>query len=460
MNKKIENFYLKLPVHIQNLIITAYGIKLQEIQRGNKYHDYIKIIKRNYLLNEDDIEALQVKKLKYTIKEAATYVPYYRDLFKKEKINIKDIKNIKDIEMIPILEKKTIKENPERFINEKYNINNLYCISTSGTTGTPIQIFYNSDVRQLNYAYYDRFLDNYGLIRNSQIATFGGRILMDATQNKPPFWRYSYLQKNTLFSSYHLTDKNLPYYIEKLKSIKPYYIESYPSSIYTIAKYMEANKINGVNLTKAIVTSAETLFPEQRKVIENVFGVKVADQYGCTEMCVFAGQCKEGNYHISMDYGIVEFLKKGNERAVCGEEAELICTGFINYVMPLIRYRIGDMGIFTRKECNCGCKFKIVKQITGRIDDMIVTPDGRKVSRFGAVLYKLPVNEVQYVQEDINLLTVNIVKGNGYDYNTERIIKKELKKRLGSNISINFRYLTTIPRGKRGKLKTVISKLV
>jgi phenylacetate-CoA ligase len=459
MDKKTENLYLKLPAYLQNLIITAYGIKMQRIQKGHQFYNYIKRIENDYYLSKKNIVSLQLKKLKYTIKEAATHVPYYRDLFQHEKLKIEDIKEIKDIEKIPMLDKKTIKENPERFINEKYNKKKLYCINTSGTTGTPIKIFYNSDVRQLNYAFYDRFLDKYGLSKNHKIATFGGRILMDPAQKEPPFWRCSYLQKNTLFSSYHLTDKNIPYYIEKLKNLQPKYIDSYPSCIYTIAKYMAEKKISGENITQGIVTSAETLFPEQRKVIEKVFGVKVADQYGCTEMCVFAGQCKEGNYHIGMDYGIVEFLNERNKSATSGEEAELVCTGFVNYVMPLIRYRIGDKGIFTKKQCNCGCKFDIIKQLTGRIDDMIVTPDGRKVSRFGSVLYKLPVNEVQYVQEERNSLIVNIVKGNGYDHNTEKIIKKELRNRLGDQLFLNFKYLEKIPREKRGKLKTIISKL-
>ena len=106
---------------------------------------------------------------------------------------------------------------------------------------------------------------------------------------------------------------------------------------------MKENSIIGI-FPKAIITSAETLFDYQRETIEEVFGCPIFDQYGCAEQVVFVSQCEKGNYHIHPEFGFVEFLRDDGNRAQVGEPARLICTGFTNHAMPLIRYDIGDTG--------------------------------------------------------------------------------------------------------------------
>lgn len=442
---------------MQNILVSVYGYRINRIQHGGNYKRFYNEISRNLLLNKDEIIEYQNQKLRWLIRLASQNVPYYRSLFKKEKINIDEIKSFRDLGQIPLLNKETLRAKPQSLINPNYKQNKLHSISTSGTTGTPLKMYFNSKARQLNYAFYNRFLESAGVNFNGGRATFGGRIIVSNKQKAPPFWRYSYFQKNLLFSSYHITDKNIPFYINQLKRYNPEYIETYPSSIFAIAKFMIDNNISGKGITNAIITSAECLFNNQRKIIESVFNVPVIDQYGSAEMCVFIGQCGVGCYHINMDYGVVEFLRPDGTQAKEGEEAEIVCTGFINPAMPLIRYRIGDRGILSKKACSCGSPFPVVEKILGRMDDVIITPDGRKVSRFGPVLYGLPVKEVQYVQESAGTLDIYIVKGNTYTEDVEQQIEKELIKRLGDRISFRFNYVDKIPRSSGGKLQTIIS---
>jgi phenylacetate-CoA ligase len=262
-----------------------------------------------------------------------------------------------------------------------------------------------------------------------------------------------------LFSSYHLTEKNIPYYIDELIKFQPDYIDSYPSSLFSIARYAQNHSIDLKNITAGITTSAETLLLQQREAIESIFGVPIVDQYGAAEMCVFVGQCPEGNYHIHSDYAILEFLREDGTVAEPGEEAEIICTGLINPVMPIIRYRIGDRGILSGRKCKCGNPFPVMEGLLGRTDDMIITKDGRRISRFGAVLYGLPVKEVQYIQTAINSLTIRIVIDRYYTMETEKTIEERLKKRLGEGFDMRFEYLDEISRGPGGKLKTIVSAL-
>lgn len=459
MKSLSETLLLKLPPLLQNIILSFYGRQLVRRRYGGDYEEYLKEACFRLDFNGQQMKEYADKRLMKIVTDAASYVPYYRKLFHENNINPKDIKTVDDLERIPLLVKKEIRENIDQFIDERFDKKKLLCIHTTGTTSTPLNIYCDESSRQRNYAYYERFLMQNGLRSRSERATLGGRIILKPDQEKPPFWRYSYFQKNLLFSSYHLKDQNIPSYIEKLISFKPDYIDSYPSSLFTIANYAKKNNIDLRGITKGITTSAETLFPEQRDVIEGVFGVSVADQYGAAEMCVFVGQCRHGSYHIHSDYSIVEFLRQDGSKANLGEEAEIFCTGFINPIMPLIRYRIGDRGVLGGDYCTCGSVFPVMEKLLGRIDDVILTPDGRKIGRLSPVLKGFPIKEAQYVQKNINLVTVFIIKDMGYEEKTEKDIVLELRKRLGNEINITIQYVNEISRSSGGKLKNIISEI-
>jgi phenylacetate-CoA ligase len=459
MNKSLDALYLKSNPLLQNIALSLYGFRLNRIRHGGEYRNYLKTIDKHLYFDHKSLSAYINGMIAKVINEAVKNVPYYRQLFETCGLSTKEIQTVEDMRKIPLLEKRLLRIDPYKFVNEKYNVNNLLCIHTTGTTGTPLKIFCNKNTRQFNYAYYDRFLSQCGINVKGRRATLGGRIISHQEQRQPPFWRYSYFQKNLLFSSYHLTDKNIPAYIDQLIKFSPDFIDAYPSSLYHIAKYAKDHDIDMKNVTKGITTSAETLFPEQRELLESVFGVPVYDQYGAAEMCVFVGQCKVGSYHIHADYGVLEFLREDGTNADPGEEAELVCTGFINPLMPLIRYRIGDRGIRSDTHCKCGSAFPVMEKIIGRMDDIIVTPDGRRIGRLSPVVKGFPVKAVQYIQKVRESLEVHIVKDNGFTSETEKQLILELKKRLGDMISIQLIYETTIPLGRGGKLKSIISSV-
>ncbi len=459
MKSLVDAIYLNSSPSLQNIALSLYGLRLNRIRRAGEYSNYFNTINKHLYFDHKSLSVYIEEMLKTVINGAIKNVPYYRELFQTCGLAAKDIQTIEDIKKIPLLEKHLLRSAPHRFINENYNVNKLLYIHTTGTTGTPLRIFCNKNILQLNFAYYDRFLSQGGINFKGRRATLGGRIIAHPEQRNSPFWRYSYFQKNLLFSSYHLTDNNIPTYIDQLIKFGPDFIDSYPSSLYHIAKYARDHNIDLKGVTRGITTSAETLFPEQRELMETVFGVPVYDQYGAAEMCAFVGQCKEGSYHIHTDYGVLEFLREDGTYAYPGEEAELVCTGFINPLMPLIRYRIGDRGIRSDKYCKCGSVFPVMEKILGRMDDIIVTPDGRRVGRLGPVVRGFPVKEVQYVQRVKESVEVHVVKDEGFTSETERQLIQELRKRLGAAISIQLNYESFIPRGKGGKLKTIISSV-
>lgn len=457
MNTKLEMIYLKLPVIFQNIVIILYGFHENRIRYSGVYNTFSKEIEKNCFLNDEELKKWQENRLRNLLNDAIENVPYYK---KNITLNTSEINRfrIEDLKYLPMLEKNTVKRYAEQLVSESLTGKKIE-IHTTGTTGTPLKIICTPEIRQKNYAYFNRFLNLAGVDYNGKRATFGGRIIVDYNQKSSPFWRYSPFQKNMLFSSYHICEKTIECYTRALQKLRPLYIDAYPSSLYMLAKSAEQKGISLRGLTKSIVTSAEVLHPCQREVIEKQFGVPIYDQYGSAEMCVFVAQCSLGKYHIHSDYSIVEFIKDDGTYAGPGEEAEIVCTGLINPVMPLIRYKIGDRGIMSGDKCKCGNKFPVLERIIGRSDDYIITPDGRKIGRLSPVLKGYPVREAQYIQEKPDEIIVNVVKDAGYNEYTGFKIEDELRKRLGDRIKICINCVNKIERSKGGKYKTVISRI-
>jgi phenylacetate-CoA ligase len=454
-----ETIYLHAPRIVQDLLITTKGYSLEAIRHGGDYEAFLREVLRRQEWTLEDFSNHQLNALRKIIRLSLKHVPYYRNTFREVGFCPDDINSLEDIVSIPMLDKDDVRSDPLALVDGRLNTRKLLVLHTTGTTGTPLKIYANKTARQWNYAFFDGYLKSLGVDRTKKRATLGGRIIVHPNQSEPPFWRYSRFQRNLLFSSYHLTDKNLPFYFERLREYEPEIIDAYPSSLYVLAKYIIDQDKNGEISPKAIITSGETILEDQREIIEEAFQCRVSDQYGCAEMCIFAGQCGEGHYHYRPDYSLVETVKENGEIADSGEMGEIVCTGFINEVMPLIRYRIGDIGIISKEICSCGLNTPHFEKLIGRTDDFILTPDGRHVGRLSPVLKGFPVKEAQYIQRSTDLVIVRLVQDGGFTPKTERDLIKEIQKRLGYAMGIEFEFVDHISRGPGGKLKTVISEI-
>lgn len=449
-SNKIQSLYFVLPIPLQNILVSLKGLSLR-LRRNRKQYRISRqaISSRDEVWEGEDFKNFQNMQLWYLLEHAYNNVPFYKEFYDKHSVNVASIKSVEDLGRLPVLEKETIKKKNASFFAKSQKKAKSHTIHTTGTTGTPLAIYTCSKERQLNYAFFDNWLSSLGLNPHKRHIIIGGRIVVDQKQKNPPFWRYSFFQNSLLFSSYHISEANCAAYIDRINRYQPEYIESYPSSISLLAM-MALKQDLEVFSPKAIITSAETLFDEQREMIERVFQCNVYDQYGAAEMCAFIAQCKNGNYHTRPDYAIIEFIGAGPYK-------EVICTSLINYTMPLIRYRIGDSVLLSREECSCGLNTQTVKKIVGRMDDFVYTSTGQAIGRLSPVLKGLPIIEAQYVQREIGHLEVHIVKASDYTEDTQRKVISELRKRVGENMELQIVYRDQIDRGSGPKLKSVIN---
>ena len=357
----------------------------------------------------------------------------------------------------PLIDKETVNKHYSEF-----QLDSPFFIGkSSGTTGQPLKVPYSRNVYQKEYAFWWYHRSFGGIYRGDRLATFAGHKITSVNRDKPPFWVKNIAENQMFFSSYHLSHKNMSHYLTMLNKYRPDFIHGYPSSIYFLAKYILDENIQLNFNPKMIVTSSETTLDFQRKAIEEVFHCKVYIWYGNTEFCGHITECPNGKLHIQPYHSYVRVLKEDNTDANPGETGRIVATNFSNYSFALINYDMKDtVKISENQDCECGKGGMILDYIHGRIEDYIITPEGRFVGRLDHLFKDAKyVRNGQIIQKDLNSIIIRIEKNDGYSHKIEKAILEEARNRLGQTIDIQFEYVKEIAREPNGKFKFIVQNL-
>ena len=455
---RLDKIYKSLPIVFQNILVTCYGLKIYHERYRYRYRK----LKRetDWLGNSSrkEIEKYQILRLRAILKHASLYVPFYKEFMKSNGIDPNQIRQLNDLQQFPVVNKKQIRENPSLFISKKNQP--IIHGHTSGTTGTPLNIIYSSNVGIAMAVCDWRHMIACGRMRKDKIGIFLGRTIVPISQKKPPFWRYNFVHNEIWFSSFHLKEENLMCYVNKIKKSRIYYLKAYPSTAYILAKFCYDNKIK-LKL-KAVFTSSETLFQHQRNLIEQTFRCRIYDYYGHAERAIFANECYQHNgLHVNEDFGIVECLDKNGNPVPEGQSGMLVVTSLHNFAMPFIRYETGDVSSILPERCACGKNYKRICAVTTKAEDIIVTPEGKKISSSILTHPFKPINGIiksQIIQDKADSVTIKLIVDNKFDHLQKKLLYSALKERLGETMNLSFVFVDDIPSNRNGKYRWVISK--
>lgn len=454
-----HKLYYRLPLYFQNKLISLYGFYTKRQRHGIIFQEQLKKIYEREQWSLDRICLYQLKKTKEILNHAKAHVPFYRRCFREIGLDTEDIKSIEDLKILPVISKQMVRQNPKDFIDERLNIKRLIHAPTSGTTGTPLDIYWDTFTNQSVWAYMEARVRNWaGVKMGDPHVLLTGRMIVPQDQCRPPFWRYNRPWKQLYMSSYHLSPNYLDSYLEAIEHFRPVYIQGYPSSIYAIASHTIRKGYRQIEV-KAVLTSSETLFDHMRETIEKAFSTEVFDGYSGAEVIGMLSECEHHRLHISPDYGVIEFLDENGKPQTSGKQGRLVCTGLLNKAMPFIRYETGDLASPSNGKCPCGRQFPVVEKIFGRDDDLIRTKDGKEIGRLDHVFKGVDrIIEAQIIQENFKKIRIKIIPANGYHEEQGQQIIKNIRERVGDAQYI-IEKVESIPRTKQGKLRAVISHL-
>lgn len=414
-----------------------------------------------YNSQRPEIRHHQVDSLRSLIFYAEQSTPYYTDLIDDLTLNslyeIINDDNI-DLSFIPILEKHHIRNHLDRLCSTRYKPRDRIKNSTGGSTGTPLN-FYQSrhywNCRNLSVYYFDRWVGwDFG---DPQLIIWGSLAEIDSGRNLKErinrFWRNQYW-----LNGYELTELQMKITFEKMQKVKPTTILSYPSSLYQFSKYLsEKNLIPDWNI-QGIISSAEMLHPHYRTLAESVFNTKVYNRYGGREVGLIAMECPQGRMHINCRDLYLEI----DSTDPYNQPGDILITQFNNYIMPFIRYRIGDIGRISDEMCPCGNELPILAELLGRSTATFKTKDGKLIhgGYFTQQFYMLKgVTQFQLIQETIDQCSINLVINDEWNENEKSFVERVIKDCLGSDVSISMNYVDDIPLPRSGKREYTISKV-
>jgi phenylacetate-CoA ligase len=246
---------------------------------------------------------------------------------------------------------------------------------------------------------------------------------------------------------------------------KPEFLKGYPSSLYIFARYLkETNKPFPV--VKGLLCASENLYEYQKNLFKEVFeGAKIFSHYGHYELAVLAGYCEhEDTYHVLPQYGFAELIdKNGNVVTQRGQIGEIVGTSFLVYNTPFIRYRTQDLAVFKGIECQaCGRPYQIWERIEGRLQEFIVTRNGRYISMTAINMHDDtfdPIRQFQFYQEEKGVVVFRYIPKDTIADERLMDIKKRLLSKFGDDIELVMKEVSEIPPTKRGKHRFLIQRL-
>ena len=454
-----DALYAAMPIPLQNLACTWAGWRRARARFTPHFHRRLREWEESGRSSNERLLAIQQQRLAQLVGRARRFVPHYSKLALLEpKLDSDPGRGIAAmLAGFPVLEKSDYRAAPESFIASDVPPARIIKGKTSGTTGSALPLWYTPESLAEEYAAVWRLRRSAGTELDSPHFSFGGQLLVPIAQSKPPFWRKNAWSGQILFSLYHMTKANLPHYIDALHRLPGVYVQGYPSSLHLLGRAMlDAGRALPAGKLRAIFTSSESLLAFHRETIEQAFAAPIFDRYGTSELAVSMTACREGRLHVDMEFGIVEVdVEEETDDFVRGP---LLVTGFANDATPFLRYRIGDVGTRAKRPCACGRPGDVFLDVDGRIEDYVVTPDGRWIGRLDHIFKEqLDVAEAQIVQESPASIEVRIVPRPSFDARAEAGLLKEIRSRLGDQIRIEIVRLHEIPREANGKFRAVKS---
>jgi len=407
------------------------------------------------------LRMLQWERLQKLLAYAAEHSPFYRDIFDKHAITPAVIQSEDDLLSIPITTKSDIRNNLERFISDQFDRDELVSAKTGGSTGFSLQLYFDEACQERRNAAQllaDRWS---GWDLGMKKAAIWGNPPVPSTMKQK--LRHHLLDRTIYLDTMNLNETSMGNFVQRWRAEQPGAIFGHAHSIYIFACYLRDHGITDLR-PRGIVATSMMLLDQERKAIEQVFDCFVTNRYGCEEVGLIACECeKHQGMHLNIPHLFVEFLDAYNKPVKPGEPGKIVVTDLNNFAMPLIRYRVEDVGTFTNEPCGCGRGFPILRRLEGRVADFLKLPDGGQVAGISLIertLTKVPgIEQMQLIQETDDQITINRVKSAQFTEKTDLVLIDLMREVFGTRVNFRVEDVARIAQEPSGKYRFSICRV-
>ncbi len=416
---------------------------------------WLREFERTQWLSPDDLRRLQLQRLQALLAHAYARCPFYRERFDDAGLRPHDVRALEDLARLPALEKSDLQQRGPDMVARDWQPDDLIANQTGGSTGTPVSFYLGNDRRRSRAA---------ATLRHNRWAGWdvGDRVavLWGAPRDAPRTdWRArlrrALLRQPLWLDTAHVTEAGLAAFHDALHRYRPRVIQAYARSALLFAQFLEARKLRP-HRPHSVVTSAEVLEPHERALVERVFGCPVFNRYGCREVSVVASECDAHQGLHVMAEGLYLEIVKGDRPAAPGEMGSILVTDLLNHTMPLVRYRIGDVGAWEEGPCPCGRGLPRLRCVHGRVTDFLVGADGRLVSGVFLATYVVAhrpsLGQVQIHQHKAGEVVYRVRPGRDFSAAEDlAYLEQTSRQYLGSAAAVRCELVDDLPCEPSGK---------
>lgn len=461
MMNAAELFYHRAPAWLQTVMLNVHAYRIERHRYGASYRAEVDRLRERERWAPERLRAYQDARLRTVIATAYERSPYYRAVMDGAGVYPGDVRGVEDLARLPLLTKPVVRARGRELMTQARPRRGWLHGHTSGTTGSPLGVWYDRNTCIVTNAVDRQHKLWAGMQEGDWIGLLLGRVVVPPDRSRPPFWRANLVHRQVWFSSFHLSEENLEHYVREIERRRLRFLEGYPSTLFILAQHLLQR---GRTLPmRAVISSSETLHAIQRQAIETAFECRLFDFYALAERVIYAGECDHhAGKHLAESYGITEVVDEHGAPVPDGQAGYLVGTSLHNTAMPMIRYRTGDISAIVPEPCPCGRTGRRIRGVATKAEDIVVTPEGRRISPSVLTHPFKPLEQIlasQIIQESLDRVLVKIVPSAAFTTDHERALAASLGQRLGPGIDIEIRQVDEIPREPSGKFRWVISRV-
>ncbi len=407
-------------------------------------------------LPQAEFRAFQLEALRRHLAWCRRWVPWYRDLFASIRLDLDGDFSWEEFQKIPPLTRDVLREHASELKASWPGLRGVFVNHTGGSTGQPVSFLQDENYVVHSLAADRCFRRTWQLPAWAKTAFVWGHSRDTARRS----WRdraWDWWAGQVFLDAFQLDEKRARQFVQFLDRWQPRAIYGYASALGYLARHVPAGAplLRRLQLVRS---SAETLTPPLRGLLERVFGVPVVDFYGSREINHIAWQCPAaGRLHVFSPWRIVELA--GPPLDAEGTRQVLV-TDLANRAMPLVRYALGDLAAPVEGPCRCGSGAPALAKLRGRVTDLIRAADGSWIhgEYFTHLFYgQRGVARFQLRQHADGSLLL-LLEGNPEEAapGLEKILAT-IRSATGCDLS--HRWLTEIPTPPSGKFRFTTSAL-
>ncbi|MBY0456307.1 MAG: phenylacetate--CoA ligase family protein [Gemmataceae bacterium] len=421
-------------------------------REGSRHLRHLRALEKTQYDTPEVIRGRQLAALKSQLQHAWNTVPFYRAAWTKAGVHPSDVRELGDLAAFPVLTKADIRRHNSALVSSMYDIAKCRVKTTSGSTGVPLKIYCDEPAMQWKAACTIRSDEWSGYRLGQRVAKVWGNPEYRHFGLKGRLRNY-FFDRAVYLDTLNMNDERIKEFARTIHRHRPGLIFGHAHSLYLLACVLKKSRVWDVR-PNGIISTAMILHDWQRAVIEEVFGCKVTNRYGCEEVSLIAGECQaHDGLHINADSIYHEVQPDG----------KLLVTDLVNRAMPLIRYQVGDVVMPSRRVCPCGRGLPLIEKVEGRDADYVMTPAGALISGISltenfAVL--IPgTAQVQIVQESITRLRIKLVADDAFNDASRAKIARLVRDTFGDGVSHEVELVDAIPQEPSGKYRFCISNV-